>query len=115
MPLGYLQKPDEWGVEWRAVLSLLAARQRLTPREAATELCLGKDIETVEYRGSNRREVRRIRNTGPSEANVRLRRLASWGMAYREKGRGGQNVYVISPYGLEVDKNPPKTNRKAKK
>ena len=49
MTLAYLQSKEDWGVEWRAVLALLVARKRITPKEVALELGLGKEIQTVEF------------------------------------------------------------------
>lgn len=113
MALAYLQSKEPWEVEWRAVLAFLVARKRVTPKMVAMELGLGKEIETVEFRGPNRRELRRTRHTGASEANTRLRRLASWGMARREKDEEGNGIFVVTAYGKEVDQNPrSKRNRK---
>lgn len=106
MALAYLQDKEPWEVEWRGVLAYLAARKRVSAKEVALELGLGKEIRVVEFRGPNRREMVRMRHTGPSEANTRLRRLADWGMARIEKEPGSVNIFVITKYGQEVDRNP---------
>jgi hypothetical protein len=116
MAIGYLSKDEPWEVEWRGVLAFLAAKKRVTAKELALELGLGHEIRVVEFRGPNRREVVRMRHTGPSEANTRLRRLADWGMARVEKEPGMVNTFVVTKYGLEVDKNPglKKTRKKGR-
>jgi hypothetical protein len=113
MAIGYLEKQDDWNVEWRAILGFLARQKRVSAKELALEFSLGKEIRTVEFRGPNRREVVRMRHTGPAEANTRLRRLADWGMARVEKEPGSVNIFVITKYGQEVEKNP--GMRKARK
>ena len=106
MAIGYLSKDQPPEVEWRGVLAFLASRKRVTAKELALELGLGHEIRVVELRGPNRREVVRMRHTGPLEANTRLRRLADWGMARVEKAPGEVNTFVITKYGIEVDRNP---------
>ena len=115
MTLGYLGKKKAKDVEWRAVLAFLVQERRATPRDVSRAFNLGHEIQVVEFRGPNRREVHRTRHTGPIEANTRLRRLAQWGMARREIGEDGTARFVITDYGREVDANPETSPKKVRK
>lgn len=102
MSLGYLGKPKTWKTSWRAVLAFLAIEQFVSAQQVANKFRLGREVEVLEIR--NGREMRRRRHTGPSEANVRLKRLAEWGMARRGHDDDGKLYYEITEYGKKVNK-----------
>ena len=106
MALGYIGDPKEIKVDWTDVLAFVSDQKKVTSRDVARGLGLGRMIET-----SHRGGVRKV-HSGPAEAHRRLQRLHAWGMVSRqtprdEKGKKvGDITYEITTYGREVLTNP---------